>query len=198
MKTTICSMMMLLLCGTLWLGAPQPAEAGKSPVVRTLRIVVGAVRYGRHKLALKYFAGKAQGKVLLGKHWGQVKAPQRAEFVSLFKTLFAKIALRRVEAKFKYLKTIVYGKPEVKGNTAHVNSTIVILHALKKQEMQLRYTLHKVAGKWKVLDVVTMGDSMLNGIRDKQIYKIWEKGGWKRLITAMRRRAKHLERVKLK
>ncbi len=198
MKTSIGFVLAFLMGGTLLLTAPRPAAAKKSPIVRTLRIVVGAVRYGRHNLALKYFAGKAQGRVLLGKHWSKVKAGQRSEFVSLFKTLFAKIALRRVEAKFKYLKTIVYGTPKVKGNTAHVDSTIVILHALKKQEMQLRYELRKVAGKWKVLDVTTMGDSMLQGIRDKQIYKIWEKGGWKRLILAMRRRAQQLAQIKLK
>lgn len=186
-----------LACLMWGVALPERVEAA-SPVVRTLKIVVGAVRYGRHKIALRYFAGQAQGELLLEKNWKKASVKQRKEFVSLFQTLFAKIALRRVESRFKYLKTIVYDKPQVKGNKAMVNSTIVILHALKKQEMKLKYELRKVGKKWKVLDVTTIGDSMLTGIRNNQIRKIMKKGGWSRLLTLMRKRAAQLKKIKLK
>lgn len=188
----------MLVVSLLCFVKPAEVEAEPSPVIRTLKVVVGAVRYGRHTLALQFFAGEEQGKLLLESHWAKMTADQKKEFVDLFKTLFAKIALRRVEERFKYLKTIVYDKPEINGDKATVHSTIVILHALKKQELKLKYELRKVADSWKVLDVTTLGESMLQGIRDEQIRKIMKQGGWERLITLMRNRAAQLKNVVLK
>lgn len=192
----VVGMFLLVWVGTV--GCPSQVEAETSPVIRTLKIVVGAVRYGRHKLALNFFAGQEQGKMLLESHWEKLSLAQQQEFITLFKTLFAKIALRRVEARFKYLKTIVYDKPEIVGEKATVHSTIVILHALKKQELKLIYNLRKKADGWKVLDVTTLGESMLTGIRDEQIRKIMKKGGWERLIQLMRNRVAQLKNVEIK
>lgn len=192
--TTMCLAAALLLSPSLH----TTSAASTAPEVKPLKIVVGAVRYGRHKLALKFFAGEAQGKMLLEKEWAKGTPKQRKEFIKLFHVLFAKLALRKVESRFKYLKTIVYGTPKVKGNKATVSSTIVILHALKKQEMKVKYDLLKVDKKWKILDVTTVGDSMLTSIRDKQVRKIMKKGGWKRLLTLMRKRAAQLKNVKIK
>jgi len=191
-------MLRLPLLSLLALLFATPALAAHSEVVSPLKRVVGSVRYGRDQAALKYFDGEAQGKLLLGPSWDKATAAQRTEFVQLFETLFAKMAFPKVRANFEHLESILYDEPKVDGDKATVDSTILILHPLKKQELKVKYLLtHEKAG-WKVVDVTVLGDSTLGGIRDEQVKPILQESGMDGLLKIMRAKAKELESVQLK
>lgn len=172
--------------------------AGNDDVVKPLKTVVGSVRYGKDLAALKQFAGEEQGKFLLGDDWAKGTPAQQKEFVELFQTLFAKIAFPRIRENFKHLETVLYDAPKVEGDSATTNSTIVILHALKKQELKVKYRLARSAGSWKVVDATVLGASMLGDIKTEQIVPIMKEGGWEHLLKLMREKAKEVEGVKLK
>jgi phospholipid transport system substrate-binding protein len=194
MKRTALGLSACLL--TLALAAPAFA-AGEDPA-KPIKTVVGSVRQGRDKAALKQFASEEQGKLLTADYWAKGTDAQRKEFTELFNTLFAKIAFPKIRENFKNLDTILYEAPKVEGDKATVGSTILINHPLKKQELKTKYTLKKSGAEWKVVDVAVLGDSMLTGIRDDQVQPLLKEGGWEGLLQAMRVKAKELEKVELK
>jgi phospholipid transport system substrate-binding protein len=187
---------------SLWVGltfatCSATAFAAHEEVVKPLKTVVGSVRYGKDLAALKLFANEEQGQALLGDDWAKGTDAQRKEFIDLFHTLFAKKAFPKIRANFEHLETVLYEEPEVDGNKAHVASTIVILHPMKKQEIKVKYELVNHGG-WHVVDVAVLGDSMLKGIREDQIIPLMKDGGWNNLLTEMRKATKELEGQALK
>lgn len=180
----------LVLLATIGLPAAAVARGDKA-VERPVRTLIAAVRYNKDALALRFLAGPPQGAYLLGKAWEKATPKQRAEFVKLFHGLFAAIAFPKIRANFKYLSTILYQPPKVKGDDATLDSTLVILNPLKKEELKVRYALTRVHGTWKVLDVTVLGtggQSMLASIRDQQVKPILAKGGIPHLLDLMRKR----------
>jgi phospholipid transport system substrate-binding protein len=183
---------------TLALGVAAPAFASNETVVKPLKTVIGSVRYGKDKAALKQFAGDEQGRLLLGSAWDSAKPEQKKEFLELFHTLFAKIAFPKIRQNFEHLGTVLYDEPKLDGEKAQVASTLVIDHPLKKQEMKVKYKLVKDGAAWKVVDVAVLGDSMLEGIRDEQVKPIMKEGGMDLLLQRMRQKNKALGSVTLK
>lgn len=178
---------------------PALSQAATPASLKPLKILVSAVRFGKHKLALTYLADKEQGQILVGqKAWNKGTDAQRTEFQQLFKVLFAKMALRKFQNQYQHLKSIVYSKPRVKGNKAKIDITVVVLHALKKQEVKATFTTVKSGKKWLVLDVATINGSMLENLHKDQIKKILKRGGWKLLLKLMKKRLKGLTHIKLK
>ncbi len=175
-----------------------PAFAQTADLTRPLKTVVGSIRYEKDLAALKQFAGEAQGRELLGAEWEKATPEQRKEFLSLFHTLFAKIAFPQIRENFKHLGAVNYEAPKIDGDKATVASTLVIEHPLKKQELKVRYSLIKDGSAWKVVDVAVLGDSMLGGIRDDQVKPLMAEGGMPLLLERMRAKAKELEKQKLK
>lgn len=174
----------LALLATLSLAMPALA-APNEPITKPVKTVVQSVRYSKDDLALKQLANEAQGRFLLGDDWDKGTDAQRKEFTRLFNSLFSKIAFPKVRENFKNLASITYDEPAIAGEKAQVKSTVVIEHPLKKQEMELRYSVVKEQGAWKVLDVAVLGDSMLTGIRDDQVRPIMAQGGWDNLLKLM-------------
>lgn len=186
----------LSLLATLAFAVPALAapNAANEAVVKPVKTVVQAVRYEKDDKALANFGGEQQGRFLLGDDWAKATDAQRKEFLQLFHTLFAKIAFPKVRENFKNLASITYDEPQVEGAKAHVGSTIFINHALKKQELKVKYALEKEGAAWKVVDVAVLGDSMLTGIRDDQVRPLMKEGGWDGLLGAMRAKAQELSK----
>jgi phospholipid transport system substrate-binding protein len=183
----------LTLLATLTLALPALAAPNET-VAKPVKTVVQSVRYSKDDVALKQLANEEQGRFLLGEDWDKATDAQRKEFIKLFNSLFSKIAFPKVRENFKNLASITYEDPVVEGDKAQVKSTIVIEHPMKKQEMKLQYSLVKVQGGWKVLDVTVLGDSMLTGIRDDQVRPILQQGGWERLLELMRKKDAELSK----
>lgn len=187
----------LLLC-TMFAFAGGAVAGPNDAVQKPLKTVVSAIKEGRDKLALKQFAAQEQGKVLTTDDWEKATPEQRKEFTELFHTLFAKMAFPKIKENFKNLGAVTYEAPIVDGAKASVGSTIVIEHALKKQELKVKYQLVQEGKAWKVVDVAVLGDSMLAGVRDDQVKPILKEGGWPMLLAEMRTKAKELESITLK
>ena len=184
-------------CLLVLLAFAATAFAAEDPT-KPIKVVVGSIRQSRDLAALKHLAGEEQGKYLLGEAWKQGTDAQRKEFISMFHTLFGKIAFPKVRQNFEHLDTILYEQPQVSGSQAEVASTIRINHPLKKQELKLKYQVVKVGGSWKVLDVAVLGDSMLQGIRDDQVAPLLKEGGWDALLKTMKAKVDELAKVPLK
>lgn len=170
-----------------------PAESGDAtanPVEKPVRTLIAAVRYGKFPMAIKVLDGEGQGRLLLAADWPTATEAQRTEFIQLFHGVFAKIAFPKMQKNFEHLESIVYDAPEITGDTAKIKSTITILHALKKQELKLRYAMHKVGADWRIVDVAVLGDSMLTGVREDQIAPIMKEGGWPKLLDILRAKLK--------
>jgi phospholipid transport system substrate-binding protein len=179
--------------------ATVPALAAPADdAVKPIKSVVQSIRFGKDKLALTHFASEAQGAYLMEDAWTTGTPAQRKEFSDLFHELFAKIAFPKVRDNFKNLASITYDPPQFEGETATVNSVVLIDHPLKKQELKLKYTVVKEGKAWRVKDVSVLGESMLQGVRDEQARPILKEGGWNAIMVALRAKAKELEKVELK
>ncbi len=174
------------------------AASAKEEVSKPIKTVVNSVRFGKDLAALKSFAGDEQGKFLLGDEWAKGTDAQRKEFIEQFHQLFGKIAFPKIRKNFENLDSVLYDEPVVNGDRAEIPSTILINHPLKKQELKLKYSLHKQGPAWKVIDVAVLGDSMLTGIRDDQVKPIFKEGGWEELLKLMRAKNAELKNVVLK
>ncbi len=118
---------------------------------------------------------------------GRYQAIARHLWVS--EALFAGVAFPNIHKHVKNLETVLYSQPVVRGDTAKVGAVIVILHPLKKQEIQATFDLKKSGGTWRVVDVQVKGNpSMLTRIRDDQVQKILAKGGWAKLLSLLEKR----------
>lgn len=177
--------------------AASPAYADPA-VEKTLKSLVTAVRYGKDDLAIKNLDGATQGELLLEAEWAKGTPEQRAKFTTLFHKLFAAIAFPNIRDNFKHLETTLYEKPAIEGDKGSIVSTIVILHPLKKQEIKVKYDMHKDKGGWKVVDVTVLGSggaSMLTDIRKDQVQPLFKQGGWDKLLTAMETRLAQIEKA---
>ncbi len=187
--------LILLACavGTVAVAAP------KEEVSKPLKALVNAVRYGKDVMALKGFSGDEQGRRLMQENWEKGTDAQRKEFITLFHTIFAKVAFPKFRDNyFKYLDTILYDEPVIEGDKATIASTILVNHPLKKQELKVRYDLIQTKAGWQIVDAKVLGDSMLKGIQEDQIAPLFKEGGWDGVLKAMREKAKELESVPLK
>ena len=184
----VCALAFALTTATNTTSLHARAPAKAEGLHKVLKRVIKSIRYKRDAKALTMFDGPAQGALLGGAHWGKASDAQKKEFIALFHKMFAGIAFPRIRSSLEHLETVLYEAPKVSGNKATVAATIVILHALKKQELKVSFDLVNNGG-WRVTDVTVKGNpSMLSRIRDEQINKIYARGGWPKLIELLRKR----------
>jgi phospholipid transport system substrate-binding protein len=194
MATVIWRAFMSALLAAL-LAIAAPAAASDADVEKPIKTFIGAVRYGKDEVAKKLIDGEAQGRVLLADHWDSGTAEQRKEVVALFANVFSAIAFPKLRENFQKIETIVYGKPAVDKDRAELDSTLVVLHPMKKQEIKVRYTLSKTKSGYKLVDVTFAGDkSVLANIRDDQIQPLFAEGGWPKVLEALREKSKELKK----
>lgn len=176
----------------LALSTAAPAYAA-GDVEKPIKSFIAAVRYGKDDVAKKMIDGEAQGRVLLSASWDTATPEQKKEFVALFADVFSATAFPRLRDNFQKIETIVYANPTTEKDSAQIDSTLVILHPLKKQEIKVRYALSKTKAGYKLVDVTFAGDkSMLTNIRDDQIAPLFAEGGWTKLLDTLRVRSKEL------
>ncbi len=172
---------------------PAHAQAKAGATHKPIKVFVKAIRYGKDDLALRQVDGNAQAEFLLGEDWKQGTKAQQKEFIELFHVVFSASAFPKLKDNLQKIETIVYATPKIQGKTAKQGSTLVIQHALKKDEIELKYDLVKQGKRWKLVDVTFPGDkSLLTNLRDDQIQPLYEDGGWDNLLDVMRKRVASL------
>lgn len=182
--------------------ADQPAYAAPTPakVTKPIKRLLNAIRYQKDELALASFDGDAQGQLIFKDLWTKQSPEERARFVKTLHAFFTVGAFPKIRKEyFAHLETILYGEPtSLKDGSVKVRATIVVLHALKKDEIPVDFSLHQVEGKWLIRDFSIAPDpkaprSFISDLREKQIKPLLKKKGWDGLIEVMERRVEKLK-----
>jgi phospholipid transport system substrate-binding protein len=178
--------------------APAPSQAATKSSIKKVKkpisIFVNAVRYGKNSVALKYVDGDAQGAFLVGDGWTSKTPAEKSQFIKLFHVLFSELAFPKLKDNLQKIETILYGDVKEMDGYTQLSSTLVVLHALKKQEVKVYYRLSKKRGKYRLVDVTFAGDaSLLTHVRDDQIQPLLKEGGWDGLIKQLQTRAAEIE-----
>jgi phospholipid transport system substrate-binding protein len=187
-----CVTTLVAACVLCTAATAQADDAIKKP----LETLVKSVRYSKDDRALKQLDGEAQGKILLADDWDKATPDQRNQFVSYFHQLFAVLAFPKIRESLQYLGTTLYEEPTITGDKAQIVSTLAIDHPLKKQELKVKYDLHRTKEGWKVVDLLVLGvggDSMLTGIRNDQIIPNM-KDGLPKLLELMQQRLQQVQK----
>ena len=178
------------------------ASPSSSKVSRPIKRLINAIRYEKDALALKSFDGPAQGAALFGAEpWAQQPAKQRARFIKVLHDFFSVVAFPKLRKDFEHLETILYSEPSKQtAGSLKLRATIVVLHALKKEEVPVDFLLtHQKSGAWLISDfwIAPKGPeavSFLARLKRDQVGPLLKKEGWEGLLSAMERRVAELKR----
>ena len=116
-------------------------------------------------------------------YWDERKPEERAEFQETLKKL--------VRAAYKKsLKRIANYEVSYLGESKAELGQMVRTNAKSKtnareEPISLDYVVHEVSGKWRIVDVVTEGSSLLNNYRN-QFRRIIKKDGFPELLRRMK------------
>ena len=173
-----------------------------SKVSRPIKRLINAIRYEKDALALKSFDGQAQGASLFGAEvWAQQPAEQQARFIKVLHDFFSVVAFPKLRKDFEHLETILYAEPTEQAEGAlKLRATIVVLHALKKDEVPVDFLLKaQKDGGWLISDfwIAPSGEapvSFLSRLKKDQVAPLFAKKGWEGLLSAMETRVAELKK----
>src|SRR5262249_1939940 len=114
-----------------------PSVKAADDAEKPIKTFISAIRYGKDDIARKLIDGDTQARILTGSAWDQGTAEQKAELISLFQVVFQGIAFPKLKDNFQKIETIVYGTPKIDKDSAEIDSTLVVLHPMKKQEIKV-------------------------------------------------------------
>jgi phospholipid transport system substrate-binding protein len=123
----------------------------------------------------------------MGKHWKQLSAADKTQFIDLFANLLENSYVGKVESYSN--EKIVYLKETEDGNYAEVKSKVV---TAKRDEYTLDYRLLNENGKWMVYDVVIEGVSLVSNYRT-QFNKIISADGYPTLLRKLQTKSDELK-----
>lgn len=175
----------------------SPASKVSSPIKR----LINAIRYEKDELALKSFDGQAQGIALFGaEFWTKQSAEQQTRFIKVLHDFFTVVAFPKLRKDFEHLETILYAEPtKLEEGRLKLRATIVVLHALKKDEVPVDFLLDSKNGTWLISDfwIAPNGAepvSFLARLKRDQVGPLLEKEGWEGLLKAMEQRVTELKK----
>jgi ABC-type transporter MlaC component len=173
---------------TVRAATPSAAPPSAGPAVeRTLKTLIGAIRYDKDDLAIKQLDIQAMADALLVGAPTPLTPAQRQTFAANFDQLLRQISFAKGRELFKYLDAVLYGPPQAHGDRVHCRCTVVVHRELKKQEILIEWVLMERAGKFVVVDMISGGESTLEAIRTDQVLPLLKEGGAEALLAAMRK-----------
>jgi phospholipid transport system substrate-binding protein len=168
----------LFVAAILPLLSPQSAAAGepteeiRAAVNRGVEILNGAKTDGGKekaetigrlkKVVYPLFNFEEMAKRSLGAHWRRLDPQRQKEFVTLFTDLLEKTYANSINLYDG--QKVVYTGETVDQDYAEVGTKII---TKKGEAYSADYKLHRVAGKWKVYDIVAEGISVVNNYRSQ-------------------------------
>jgi len=152
--------------------AGEPTEEIRAAVSRGVEILNGAKLDGGKdkaetigrlkKVVYPLFDFEEMARRSLGAHWRRLDPQRQKEFVTLFTDLLEKTYANSINL-FDGQK-VVYTGETVDQDYAEVGTKII---TKKGEAYSADYKLHRVAGKWKVYDIVAEGISVVNNYRSQ-------------------------------
>lgn len=166
----IATSIVVLLGGTCF-GGPA-LDSVKSDVDAVLKVLKNPAHKGEEgkkakadqirKISMKMFDFAELSKRTLGVHWNKFSAPQRQEFVELYKGLLEEAYIDKItsytDERIEYTKEV-----QLSDNAFEVQSTIVT----KNGEISVFYRVFNKDGQWRVYDVVIEGVSLISNYRSQ-------------------------------
>lgn len=187
------SFLVALALSILPVAAHADAAADKA-TQKTIKSLVGAIRYGKDDLAAKQIAFGAMSKGLMAATWTKITPAQQAEFQKNLEGLIRGLSFPQGKDMFQYLDAMLYDSARVEGAEAKVKSTVVVHRDLKKTEIIIDWVLVQEGGAWKVVDTVMLGESTLTGLRDEQVQPLVKEGGIDTVLQAMRQKLAEIKK----
>lgn len=174
--------------------AQSATSANDAAVQKTLKILIGAIRYKKDDLALKQLALPEMSQVLMGESWSTMQTSEKDAFLGDLATLLKGMCFPRGRDIFQYLDAVFYAPATFSEHEAHCKSTVVVHRELKKTEIVIDWVLHQQAGgAWRVVDTKMLGESTAEGIREDQVLPLLKEGGVAKVLEAMRTQAHNVE-----
>ena len=175
------------------LAFPAPAQAQKKggnkahkKFQKPVKMLIGAIRYGKYDLALKLLDLDQMTRRLNAGHWAKMNAAQRAEFSKHLGTLLKKLSFVKARGLFKHIDAVLYDAPKLGAKQVSIRSTIVVHRAYKKKELVITWFMLKHKRGYRIVDVKTVGESTVAGLREEQIDPLVKEGGVALLLKKMR------------
>lgn len=180
-----------ILLGAFSAAAGPATDVVRDTVDRVLKIANDKAlsepqRRARIKqVIVKSFGFEEMARQSLGRHWNDLSAGQRSEFVSLFTDLLERTYINDIEA-YKEGQEIQYGAERVDGDQIEVPSTVL---TEARDRIPVNYRLLKTANGWQVYDLVVDGVSLVQNYRS-QFSHIIEQQGYSTLLKRIRAKVK--------
>ncbi len=131
------------------------------------------------------------GKLCLGRHWSELKGPQREAYLAAFKTLLQNNYLRRFKRGQEFTVK-VNEKPRMnrEGDRAEVSTH---LHTTGDDlTVEVDYRFYRVPSGWKIYDIVVDEVSMMRNYR-RSFTRVYTRDGFDELLGRMQKRAREIE-----
>ncbi len=119
----------------------------------------------------------------LGQHWRRLDARQQNDFVSAFTALLEKTYANQIDVY--HGQRVSYNGETIDGDYAEVDTRIIDKNG---KSYSVVYRLHKVAGKWKIYDIIAENISLVNNYRS-QFDHFLAKSSIEDLLKTMKERA---------
>ena len=170
--------------------APPAADVQIAKQVQgTVNRLIGAIRFQKDDLAAQQLALTAMGQALMADSWTRMTPAQQAAFAADLETILRGISFPRGREMFVHFKAILLGPVQIDGAQARVRSTITVHEALKKTEIPLEWVLVRSDSAWRVVDVMTLGESTMAGLRQDQVLPLLQEGGIEKVLAALHAKA---------
>jgi len=183
-----------LLGATLLVAAPaSAAPASAKQVKKTLKTLITAIRYAKYDLAAKQLDVGEMVERLMADSWKKLSDADKQEMTTDFEKILRLTSFVKGHEMFEHLDAVLYDEPRDEDGTAKCKSTIVVHRNYKKTEIVIDWVLHQEGGSPRIYDIVMLGESTLDGIREDQVEPLLEDGGTAAVMKALRDKLKELE-----
>ena len=179
-------------CTYTQLHAAPALDAKK--IQRPIKRLLKSIQYKKDSIALKSFDGHAQGVFLLSDAWSNQSKDEQNRFVKSLHGFFTLIAFPNLRRDLEHLETIIYEAPITEAQYVKQTAKIVVLHALKKQEVNVEFILKPTDKKnWLIFDfTIGVGDTFLTKLKRDQIEPLFKAKGWSGMMQTMEDRITQL------
>ena len=126
---------------------------------------------------------EALAKASLGEEWNGRSAEERAEFQKLL-TQLVRSAYRRNLKKTANYEVVFKGEEPGKSGVL-VRTEAKNRGNAREEPLAIDYLMHQVNGKWRIVDIVTEGSSLVSNYRS-QFRRVIKKNGFHELLKRMR------------
>ncbi|MFT5357976.1 MAG: phospholipid transport system substrate-binding protein [Polyangiales bacterium] len=121
----------------------------------------------------------------LGQHWEAQSEEARSHFVNLLRQLVERSYQANLEGTLNF--EVSYVNAETRGERVLVQTSARSRANRRAPPVTIDYTMRREGRNWRVVDVITDGQSLVEGYRS-QFNRIISRDGWDALITRMEQR----------